>query len=133
MLLVLAGVVGVIYLLFVLLKRGARGRYPENQLIQLLDYQSLSSGRGLHLVDVGGRVYLVGSAENGVNLIAEITDQESLDTIKLQLAEKEPAVRKSFSSYLLDFFRAGEKREISVLESLGFMQKQKERIRKLRK
>ena len=132
MLLVLSGVVGVIYLLFLLLKRGARARYPENQLIRLLDHQTLSSGRALHLVDVGGRVYLVGSAENGVNLISEITNQESLDTIKLELAEKEPAARKSFSSYLLDFFRAGEKKEVSMVESLGFMQKQRERIKRLR-
>jgi len=132
MLLVLGGVVGVIYLLFMLIKRGGRGRSSDNRLIRILDTQALTGHRGLYLVGVGDSVYLVGSAESGVSLISEITDRESLDVIKLELAEKGPSDRRSFASYLLDFFRTGERNEVSVVDSLGFMQRQKERLKKLR-
>ena len=70
--LVLGSVVGLIYLLFYFLKKGARRRNPENQLIRIMDHQSLSGNKSLHLIGVGNNVYLVGSADNGVTLISEI-------------------------------------------------------------
>lgn len=115
MLLVLGGVVGLIYLLFVLLKRGARNRYPENQLIRMLDYQSLSGSRALHLVEVGNSIFLVGSAENGVSLISEITDKEGLDTIHLELSQKPASQRRNFSEMLINLFKSAGNKRISTL------------------
>jgi flagellar protein FliO/FliZ len=132
MLLVLGGVVGLIYLLFLLLRRGARNRYPENQLIRMLDYQSLSGSRALHLVEVANNVYLVGSAENGVNLISEITDKESLDTIRLELSQKPTPQRRNFSDVLVSLFKSSNNRGISAVDSINFMKQQKDRLKKLR-
>jgi len=132
MLLVLGGVVGLIYLLFVLLKRGARNRYPENQLIRMLDYQSLSGSRALHLVEVGNSIFLVGSAENGVSLISEITDKEGLDTIHLELSRKSAPQRRNFSDMLINLFKSAGNKRISIVDSINFMKQQKDRLRKLR-
>jgi flagellar protein FliO/FliZ len=132
MLLVLGGVVGFIYLLFVLLKRGTRSRYPENQMIRMLDYQSLTGNRALHLVEVGQSVFLVGSAENGVNLISEITDKESLDTLRLELSQKPAPQRRNFSDILTNLFKSGERRSVSFVDSINFMRQQKDRLKKLR-
>ena len=132
MVLVLAGVVGVIYLLFLLLKRGAKAKRPDNELIKLLDYQGLSGNRGLHLVGVGNNMYLVGSSENGVTLISEIKDKESLDSLRLDLSQKILPSKKSFSELLLGIFKPSNKRVISFADSLGFMKNQKERLKKLR-
>ena len=132
MLLVLGGVVGLIYLLFVLLKRGARNRYPENQLIRMLDYQSLSGSRALHLVEVGNSIFLVGSAENGVSLISEITDKEGLDTIRLELSQKPAPQRRNFSDMLLNLFKPADNKRISLVDSINFMKQQKDRLKKLR-
>ncbi len=132
MILVLGGVVGFIYLLFVLLKRGSRNRYPENQLIRMLDYQSLAGNRALHLVEVGQSIFLVGSAENGVNLISEIKDKETLDTLRLELSQKPPPQRRSFSDMLANLFKSGGRKSVSIIDSINFMRQQKDRLKKLR-
>ncbi len=132
MLLVLGGVVGLIYLLFVLLKRGARNRYPENQLIRMLDHQALSGSRALHLVEVGNSIFLVGSAENGVSLLSEITDKEGLDTIRLELSRKPAPQRRNFSDMLLNLFKPADNKRISLVDSINFMKQQKDRLKKLR-
>src|SRR5208283_807846 len=80
MLLILACVIGVIYVLFWLLRKGtARGRIQESDLIRVLGSRGLSGNRALHLVEVGSNIYLVGSSDGGVELVAEITEKESLD------------------------------------------------------
>ena len=132
MFLVLGGVVGLIYLLFVLLKRGARNRNPENQLIRMLDYQSLSGSRALHLVEVGNSIFLVGSAENGVGLISEITDKEGLDAIHLELSQKPAPQKRIFSDMLINLFKSADNNRISMGESINFMKQQKDRLKKLR-
>ena len=132
MVLVLGGVVGVIYLIVYLLKRGARGRNPENEIIRIMDYRELSGGKALHLVEVGVNVYLVGSAENGVTLVSEIVDKESLDSLRLGLSQRPTVQRRGFSEILAGIFKSGDARNDSISETLGFLQSQKERLKRLR-
>ena len=51
MVLILAAVVGVIYLIFWLLKRSMRRQLPQNDLIHLLGTRNLTGNRALHLVE----------------------------------------------------------------------------------
>ena len=129
MLLVLAAVIGAIYLLFYFLKKGGRKRHPEKNLIRMVDYQSLAGNRSLYLVMVGGNIYLVGSSENGVNLVSEITDEETQDRIRLEVAEESTTGTQSFSEMLKSVFRPA--RNVSMDENLHFMQKQKDRLKEL--
>jgi flagellar biogenesis protein FliO len=131
MLLILGGVVAVIYLIFRLMKRGARGRYQETELIRLLDYRSLSGNRALHLVEVGRSLYLVGCAENAVSLVSEIVDKESLDMIRLAVSERPEPEKKGFAEIFFGMFRADNGSGVSVKETLSFMKSQKDRLKKL--
>jgi flagellar biogenesis protein FliO len=130
MLLILAGVVLFIYLLFWLLRRGNRARIPENDLIRVLGSRGLSGNRALHLVEVGTSVYLVGSAEGGVRLIAEITDKESIDSLRLKSAEEGPGGKRGFGQILSEIFRPS-KSTFSVGDALGFLRGQRDRLKKL--
>ncbi len=139
MLLILAAVVGVIYLLFWLLRRGAGRRVQGNELIKVLGSRTLSGSRALHLVEVGRSVYLVGSAEGGVELIAEVTDQESIDSIRLAAAQPGAIRPRSFADTLGEIFRPGRpagggppNRPTSLFEGAGFLKRQRDRLRKLR-
>jgi flagellar protein FliO/FliZ len=132
MLLILGGVVGVIYLLFFLLKRGTKNRYPQNELIRLMDHQNLSGNRSLHLVGVGDSVFLVGSAENGVTLISEIADKNTLDQLRFELSQKTEPARRNFSEILMNLFRTGEGKGVSVADTVNFMKQQKDRLKKMR-
>jgi len=130
MILVLACVLGVIYLLFWLLRRGAGKRIQENGLIRVLGSRGLSGSRSLHLVEVGSSVYLVGSSDGGVELIAEITDKESLDSLRLKAAEQAPAGRRTFAQALGEIFRPAGKL-FTIGDGLGFLKGQRERLKKL--
>lgn len=130
MLLVLAAVVGFIYLIFYLLRRGSGKKIQENELIHLMGSRSLSGSRALHLVEVGSSVFLVGSADGGVQLIAEITDKESLDSLKLKAAEQKTIGRRSFQDVLSDIFRPA-KGSFSLGQGLEALKSQRDRLKKL--
>jgi flagellar protein FliO/FliZ len=138
MLVVLAMVVGLIYGVFWLLRRGARMKTPENEMIRILGSRSLAGNRALHLVEVGHSVYLVGAAENGVNLVAEVKDQETLDAIRIQAAEEGGKARRSFAATLARVFNpsktpgaAGAGRAPGLGEGSDFLRRQRERLRRL--
>ena len=130
MLLILAAVVGVIYFLFWLLRRGAGKKVQENDLIRVLGSRSLAGSRALHLVEVGSSVYLVGASDGGVELIAEITDKDSLDSVRLKAAEQPAASRRPFQQILSEIFKPA-KRPFSVGEGIGILKGQRNRLKKL--
>jgi flagellar protein FliO/FliZ len=129
MLLILAAVVGVIYLLFYILKRGFRRQLPQNDLIRVLGSRNLSGNRALHLVAMGRSVFLVGAAESGISLIAEVKDQETLDQIRLESAEA-ARLPQSFAQFFQSLWKGG-KRNPSGGDSLEFMKKQRQRLQKM--
>jgi flagellar protein FliO/FliZ len=138
MLLVLALVVGLIYGVFWLLRRGGRLKSPESEMIRVLGSRSLAGTRALHLVEVGRSVYLVGSAENGVNLVAEVKDQETLDALRVQAAEEGGRARRSFAATLARVFNpsktpggAGAGKAPGLGDGASFLRSQRERIRRL--
>ena len=130
MILILACVIGVIYLLFWVLRRGTGRRIQENDLIRVLGSRGLSGSRSLHLVEVGTSIYLVGSSDGGVELIAEISEKESLDAVRLKAAEQAPAGRRTFQQTLSEIFRPA-KRPFTIGEGIGFLKGQRERLKKL--
>lgn len=125
MVLVLAAVVGVIYLIFYLLKRSTRGKLVESDVFRLVGAKQLPGGRLLYLVEVGNQVFLLGSGDKDVHLVSEITDQESVDMIRLR-AEATPAERKSFAELLGGMFKSN-----GDGSPLGFLQRQRGRLKNL--
>ena len=130
MLLILAAAVVAIYLLVALLRRGSRKRVRENDLIRVLGSRTLAGTRTLHLVEVGTAVYLVGSSDGGVQLIAEVTDKESVDGLRLRAAEEAPPGRRTFQAVLSEIFRPAQ-HQATMGESAGFLRRQRDRLRKL--
>jgi flagellar protein FliO/FliZ len=131
---VLAAVVGCIYGLFWLLRRGMRPKAAENEQIRLLGSRSLAGNRALHLVEVGRSVYLVGSAESGVNLVAEVKDQETIDAIRVQAAEEGGRTRRTFSEVLSRVFspgKPGSRKGPGPADGADFLRKSRDRLRRL--
>jgi flagellar protein FliO/FliZ len=143
-LLVLGIVVGVIYLIFFLLRRGFKRRLPENEMIRVIGSRTLTGNRSIHLIELGRSLYLIGSADGGINLISEINDRETQDMIRLEQAQKENRPVLSFGNLLQGVMKpgqinqgpgsAGNKKtepETDLSGSMRFMKKQRERLRKL--
>lgn len=101
MVLVLAAVLGVIYGLVHILKRARPAGLAESDVIRILDTRKLAANRSLHLVDVAGRLYLVGSGEQAVSLLAEIDDPETIEQVRLvSEAASEADSRRTFRETL---------------------------------
>lgn len=100
--LVLALVASAIYGIIFFLKRILKTSVQENPHLKILAGASLTTGRSVHIVSVGTKAWLVGAAESGVSLIAEITDQETVDLMLLDASRRQGETRKalSFSSIL---------------------------------
>ncbi len=131
MILILGCVIAVIYFFFYLLKKGAQKKNVDNDIIKMLDYKQLSNNKGLHLVEIGSDLLLIGSSDTNVCLVQKIEEKESIDKIKLELSQRTEPEKKNFSDVLAKLFNQ-KKKEDNVNDAIDFMKKQKERIKKLR-
>lgn len=125
MILVLACVVGVIYLIFYLLKRAGSGKYAKSDLIKVVGSQSLPGNRAIYLVQVGTQVFMIGAGGDSVTLLGEITEKETIDTMILAAAEQESSPGRNFGDLIGSLVKSGQG------ESLDLMRQQRERLQRL--
>jgi flagellar protein FliO/FliZ len=139
MVLILALVIAAIYGVFYVIRRGSgQKKIAETELIKLLGSQGLPGNRWLHLVNVQKQVFLVGSSEGAVNLIAEITDQESIDELRFQAQTEAPLRNRSFADLIGGFFGGGQTNAPTGGSEprkpdapLDFIKRQRDRLKKL--
>ena len=98
--LTLAVVAVAIYGLVYFIKRASRGRVTQDPFLKVLASMPLGTTRSVHVISVGLRAWLVGTAENGVNVISEIDDKEILDEMFLEESRKSA---EAASGRLMDF------------------------------
>ncbi|MBN2618872.1 MAG: flagellar biosynthetic protein FliO [Spirochaetales bacterium] len=85
--LVLVFVVGILYFVLRFIKRVGGSRIGlDNDLIHVVSTKMLKGTNGLHLIEVGKQIFLIGATDSSINRIAEITDQETKDMIALNLS-----------------------------------------------
>lgn len=143
MVLVLALVLGAIYLVFRLMKRLGKPKVGSDSAIKVLATTSLGTGRAVHVLSLGSKAYLVGSTDSAVSLIAEVTEKEVVDDLVLKAGAEVAAPKGDFASILSSLLpkrKEGEaplsKRERSMAakdeEGLSpeFLAVQRERLRK---
>lgn len=126
MVLVLGCVVGVIYLIFYLLKRAGSGRLAQSDLIKVLDSQTLPGNRAVYLIQVGTQIFMVGAGSESVTLLGEITDKETVDTMILASAEEGGPPRRNFGDMVASLVKGSQG------GSLDLMREQRERLQRLR-
>jgi flagellar protein FliO/FliZ len=83
--LALALVAAAIYGIAFFLKKIARPATQEGRFVKVLASAALGPNKAVHVIAVGPKAWLVGDTENGgVSLIAELTDQETVDAMLLE-------------------------------------------------
>ncbi len=126
MFLFLGLVIAVIYLFFWMLRRiSGKGASADQEIIKLLATQQLRNDHTIYLVEVGNQMLLLGGGSNQLSLITEITDKETVDELKLKSSQGEKGQGYSFQNLLGGAFSG--KNSLN----LGFMNKQKDRLKKL--
>lgn len=127
---VLIAVIGVIYLLVYVLKKMSPMAESEEERISLLATRHLKRDTSLHLVEVGNQVFLIGSGTSSVNIISEITDQETLDKFRLEQSEAPAEGSGSFRSLFRKGLSLGSGRKVTD-QAPDFLRAQRERLKNL--
>ena len=88
MILVLALVAAAIYGIIFLFKKSQKKSTAADPFLKLLASTHLGSNRYVHVVSLGSKAWLIGSGENGANLISEVEDKEIIDAMQLEDSRK---------------------------------------------
>lgn len=83
MVLVLLLAAAAIYGLVYFVKKLANPKKLEDPYLKILSSVSIGPNRSVHVVSLGEKAWLVGSADNSVSLISEIDDKETIDAMLL--------------------------------------------------
>jgi flagellar biogenesis protein FliO len=101
---IISSLFGVIILAFgiswFIQKKGGLGGNVYGKVIGILP---LDNRRMIYIVDIMGRVMILGVTEANINLLGELTDKDTLDSLRLQYDQPSPGMEKLFS-----FLRAGK-------------------------
>lgn len=110
--------------------------FGGNVFGKVLGILPLDNRRMIYLVDVMGKVLILGVTDSNINMLGEITDKDTLDALRLQNDKPLPGMERLFS-----FLRPTDSENISEKESTdldnpitpGQAQNQRnhERLRKL--
>lgn len=71
-------------------------------VIQVLSVSPLGPGKTLHVVDMAGKVFLLGVSENNINLLTEIKDKDEIDRIRLMSSRSAPVSGRGFQEILTE-------------------------------
>ncbi len=130
MVLVLGGVLGVIYLLFYLLKKMGHQIKDAGNVIDVIATKNLTTNSAVHLIKIGGQIFLIGAGDGNIRLLSEITDKETLDQLTL---ENSTAVtqNRSFSEVIRGALKGGGVLKDIDKERSTFLKQQKNRLKNM--
>ena len=135
--LVLLLVLALIWGFFMFLKKISGTTTSSDPYLKKVASLTLSSGKFVHVITLNSRAYLVGVADNSVNLIAEIDDKELVDAMNLNAPQGADDKRPmDFSSILGKFVNtngqkytsATRKGTFSTSSAVELLQNQRSRL-----
>ncbi|MFQ3547696.1 MAG: flagellar biosynthetic protein FliO [Termitinemataceae bacterium] len=140
--LVLGLSVAAIYGIMYWLRKLSRPQDSQDPSLRVVATTPLGSNRYVHIISVGTQAWLIGSSEGGVEPIAEITNQETLDMLFLEESRKgaEKSTKPKDFSALIRRFVPGlasttEKDQVSQILPTDLtaenLKKKRERLRGL--
>lgn len=136
---IIALLVGGFYYFFRFVTKKAGMPIFGREIGQVLSIVPLGQNKYLQIVDLAGKVLVLGITETNVNFITEITEKEQIDRIRVMGAmhtEKEmPTFRQFVANQVAEFLGKREKRKSSVEmedDRLEYLIRQKERLKKIR-
>jgi len=128
MLLTLALAAVAIYGVVFFLKRASKKTVNNDPFLKILASTHLGSNRYAHIVSVGGKAWLLGSSDGGVNLIGEIEDKDVINAMLLEDSEKSVQASSRFPDFLSMLRRLGAPAE-SRAPSADEIRKRRERLK----
>jgi flagellar biogenesis protein FliO len=127
---VLAVIIVGIYFLFRLLVKKRNRIVAETDIIKVLASYPLASNRLIQVVEIAGKIMILGVTDSNINLITEVEDGELIDKIKL-LSSKESSAGGSFKDQFLKLIGGKGFQNSGQLSYFGNYRKRINKIKKL--
>lgn len=128
-------ITGILYFILRFFFRGRGLISGGGDLFRVIGTHALAPNKYLQLIEIGHSLVLIGVTENGISLLNEIDDKESIDLIKLQASRINPQESMDFVQYLKGFLKRFHKESLD--ESLeeerkvAFLKDQRARLKKM--
>jgi len=101
-LIVLGLFVGGFYMFYKFVTQKAGLQVSGHEAIKILSMVPVGPNRTLQLIDVAGKVYLLGISESGITMLTEIKDKEEIDRIRLLSSRSTPVKDLTFQDFISD-------------------------------
>jgi flagellar protein FliO/FliZ len=147
-LIVLAMLVGGFYYFYRFVTKKTGIQSVGREVIKILSIVPVGQNKFLQVVDLAGRIMVIGVSDSNINLITEIKDKDEIDRIRLLSSKSSPVQPGGFQEYISKYMSRLFKKETGVNEinenenirsqyqeiesdRLGFLRKQRERLKKI--
>lgn len=90
------------YMFFRFIQQKSGIQLSGQNVVQVLSVVPLGPGKTLHVVDMAGKVFLLGVSENNINLLTEVKDKDEIDRIRLLSSRSAPVAGKGFQEFLTE-------------------------------
>jgi flagellar biogenesis protein FliO len=127
---VLAAIIVGIYLIFRLFLKRKNKIVTDTGLIKVLSSYPLAANRVIQVVEIAGKIMILGVSESSINLITEVGDQEFIDKIKL-LSSKESKVGGSFKDQIFKLMGGKRFQKAGQISNINSYKKRVSKFRKL--
>ena len=124
----------LIYGFFLLLRKMSGRSALQSEIINVRGSRILKGDAVLHLVEIGQKIFVIGTAGQSVSLVTKITDKETADEIRLATPKAPAAGTMDFLKKLAARLKspASEKPvEETAGEGAEFIKKQRDRLKGL--
>ncbi len=97
---VLAALVGGFYYFFKFVTKKTGISTLGEDVIKVLSIVPVGQNKYLQVVDVAGRILVLGVSDANINLVTEITDRDEIDRIRLLSSKSSPVQPGGFQQYI---------------------------------
>jgi len=127
---VLAAIIVGIYLILRLFLKSRNKIVTDTGLIKVLSSYPLAANRVIQVVEIAGKIMILGVSESSINLITEVEDQEFIDKIKL-LSSKETKGGGSFKDQIFKLMGGKGFQKAGQISNINSYKKRISKFRKL--
>lgn len=145
--LVLGLFVGGFYFFYKFISQKVGLNVSGQEAIKMLSMVPVGPNKTIQIIDVAGKVFLIGVADNSINMLTEIREKDDIDRIRLLSSRSTPVQGKNFQEFVADQMgwiidKINEKRqhgfkkptveEISEKDiDVSYLDNQKKRLKKI--
>lgn len=97
---VIGGLVAAFYFFFQFVTKKAGIQVMGQDVIQVLSIVPVGQNKYLQVVDLAGKLLVLGVSDNSINLITEITSKEEIDRIRMLSSKSRSSSENNFQDYL---------------------------------